>query len=280
VRPWPLAIAAGLLTVACSSAAGPQPVQQPPLSEPTSPTITPPDSPGPSPARTPAPRSRSGKPLAGKVVGIDPGHNGDNGADPAYINQIIWNGRESETCDTTGTQTASGYTEAQFNFNVARYLRADLRAEGARVVMTRANNHGVGPCVNRRARIIDDAHANVAIDIHADGGPAWGRGFTVLEPVADGPNDHVIRSSERFGNDVRAAMLQHTSMPESNYYGSNGIEFRNDLAGLNLTTVPKVLIECGNMPNATDASVLTSPRFQRQLAAAFNSAILTFLTRH
>ncbi len=244
--------------MACSSAAGPQPVQQPPLSEPTSPTITPPDSPGPSPARTPAPRSRPGKPLAGKVVGIDPGHNGDNGADPAYINQIIWNGRESETCDTTGTQTASGYTEAQFNFNVARYLRADLRAEGARVVMTRANNHGVGPCVNRRARIIDDAHANVAIDIHADGGPAWGRGFTVLEPVADGPNDHVIRSSERFGNDVRAAMLQHTSMPESNYYGSNGIEFRSDLAGLNLTTVPKVLIECGNMPNATDASLLTS----------------------
>jgi N-acetylmuramoyl-L-alanine amidase len=276
---WLLAAAAGLLTVACSTAAGPQPVQQPPLSEPTSPTITPPDSPSPSPARTPAPRSRSRKPLAGKVVGIDPGHNGDNGNDPAYINQIIWNGRESETCDTTGTQTASGYTEARFNFNVARYLRADLRAEGARVVMTRTNDHGVGPCVNRRARIIDAAHANVAIDIHADGGPAWGRGFTVLEPVADGPNDHVIRSSQRFGNDVRAAMLQHTSMPESNYYGSNGIEFRNDLAGLNLTTVPKVLIECGNMPNATDAGLLTSPRFQRQLAAAFNTAILTFLAK-
>ena len=276
---WLLAAAAGLLTVACSTAAAPQPVQQPPLSEPTSPTITPPDSPNPSPAQTPTPRSRSGKPLAGKVVGIDPGHNGDNGTDPAYINQIIWNGRESETCDTTGTQTASGYTEAKFNFNVARYLRADLRAEGARVVMTRTNNHGVGPCVNRRARIIDDAHANVAIDIHADGGPAWGRGFTVLEPVADGPNDRVIRSSQRFGNDVRAAMLQHTSMPESNYYGSNGIEFRNDLAGLNLTTVPKVLIECGNMPSATDASLLTSPRFQRQLAAAFNTAILTFLAK-
>jgi N-acetylmuramoyl-L-alanine amidase len=275
---WLLAAAAGLMTVACSTAAGPQPVQ-PPLSEPTSPTITPPDSPGPSPARTPAPRPRSGKPLAGKVVGIDPGHNGDNGADPAYINQMIWNGRESETCDTTGTQTASGYTEAKFNFNVARYLRADLRAEGARVVMTRTSNHGVGPCVNRRARIIDDAHANVAIDIHADGGPAWGRGFTVLEPVADGPNDHVIRSSQRFGNDVRAAMLQHTSMPESNYYGNNGIEPRNDLAGLNLTTVPKILIECGNMPNATDASLLTSPRFQRQLAAAFNTAILTFLAK-
>jgi len=286
-RGWPLAAAAGLMTVACASAAGlPQPAAtQPAQTHSAAPQPTQPATPQPASHAATSPASTGGsesasKPLAGKVVGIDPGHNGDNGADPAYINQIIWNGRESETCDTTGTKTASGYTEAKFNFNVARYLRADLRAEGARVVMTRTNNHGVGPCVNRRARILDDAHASVAVDIHADGGPAWGRGFTVLEPIADGPNDHVIRSSERFGNDVRTAMLQHTSMPVSNYYGSNGIEFRNDLAGLNLTTVPKVLIECGNMPNATDASLLTSPRFQRQLAAAFNTAILTFLGNH
>ena len=114
-------------------------------------------------------------------------------------------------------------------------------------------------------------------DIHADGGPAWGRGFTVLEPVADGPNDQVIRTSERFGRDVRAALLAHTGMPESDYYGSHGIEFRNDLAGLNLTTVPKVLIESGNMVNSTDAALLTSPRFQRQFAAALLAAVLAFL---
>jgi N-acetylmuramoyl-L-alanine amidase len=277
VRPWPLAIAAGLLAVGCSSAVHLQ--QGPPLSEPTSPSITPPDSPSPSPSAPASNAPQGSKPLAGKIVGIDPGHNGGNFADAAYIDRLIWNGRESETCDTTGTQTASGYTEARFNFNVARYLRADLEAAGARVVMTRTNDHGVGPCVNRRARIIDDAHANVAIDIHADGGPAWGRGFTVLEPVADGPNDQVIRSSERFGDDVRAALLKHTSMPEADYYGTHGIEPRDDLAGLNLTTVPKVLIECGNMPNPTDARLLTTPRFQRQLAAAFEDAIVTFLTR-
>jgi N-acetylmuramoyl-L-alanine amidase len=277
VRPWPLAIAAGLLAVGCSSAVHLQ--QGPPLSEPTSPSITPPDTPSPSPSAPASNAPQGSKPLAGKIVGIDPGHNGGNFADAAYIDRLIWNGRESETCDTTGTQTASGYTEARFNFNVARYLRADLEAAGARVVMTRTNDHGVGPCVNRRARIIDDAHANVAIDIHADGGPAWGRGFTVLEPVADGPNDQVIRSSERFGDDVRAALLKHTSMPEADYYGTHGIEPRDDLAGLNLTTVPKVLIECGNMPNPTDARLLTTPRFQRQLAAAFEDAIVTFLTR-
>lgn len=238
-----------------------------------------PASPGPAtPTASPQP-SAAARPLAGLTVGIDPGHNGRNGTDPGYINQPIWNGRETETCDTTGTQTAGGYTEARFNFNVARYLRAALLADGARVVMTRQNNHGIGPCVTRRAQIINRSGAQVAIDIHADGGPAWGRGFTVLEPVADGPNDHVIGTSARFGRDVRAAILARTSMPESDYYGSHGIELRNDLAGLNLTTVPKVLIESGNMVNATDAALLTTPRFQRQLAGALLAAILKFLHR-
>ena len=230
-----------------------------------------------SPTASPSP-SPPALPLAGRVVGIDPGHNGGNFSDPGYINQLIWNGRESETCDTTGTQTASGFTEASFNFAVASDLRADLIAAGAKVVMTRQDNTSVGPCVTTRAQILNDAHADVAIDIHADGGPTWGRGFTVLEPVADGPNDTVISPSLQFGADVRTAMLSSTPMPESNYYGTDGLITRDDLAGLNLTTVPKVLVECGNMPNSTDAGMLADPAFQQQLARAFTAAIMVFLT--
>jgi N-acetylmuramoyl-L-alanine amidase len=216
-------------------------------------------------------------PLAGKIVGIDPGHNGRNYADPAYIDHLVWNGREQETCDTTGTETDGGYTEASFNFEVAWRLAADLRAEGARVVMTRDSNSGVGPCVDRRSQILDAAHANVAIDIHADGGPPSGRGFAVLEPVADGPNDHVIAASERFGRDLIQRYAAVTGMPRSTYDGSGGISFRDNLAGLNLTTVPKVLIECGNMRNAIDASRLVRAAFQRKAARAFAEAITEYL---
>jgi len=38
-----------------------------------------------------------------------PRHDGGNGADPAYINQPIWNGVEEEACDTVGAETAGGY---------------------------------------------------------------------------------------------------------------------------------------------------------------------------
>ena len=150
------------------------------------------------------------EPLAGKVVGIDPGHNGLNYSAPGVIDQPVFNGTGDEPCDTTGTATDSGYTEAQFNFNVATYLQADLQAEGATVVLTRPNNDGVGPCVTTRAAIINDAHADVAVDIHADGGPADGRGFTVLEPTADGPNNGVIASSAAFAAMLRDAFAAGT----------------------------------------------------------------------
>ena len=216
--------------------------------------------------------------LAGKVVGIDPGHNGLNYTDPAFLSRKVWNGREWEGCDTTGTRTAGGYTEARFTWNVATYLRADLVAMGARVVLTRSGNHGLGPCVDRRAQILNRAHANVSVDIHADYGPSAGRGFSILEPVADGPNNAVIGSSARFGRDVHATMLRYTPLPVSNYYGRDGYVTRDDLAGLNLTTMPKVLVECGNMHNATDAALLVKPSVQRRVAAALAAAIARFLT--
>ena len=226
--------------------------------------------------------SRSAKPasvpLTGLVVGVDPGHNGGNFTHTADIARPIWNGREYETCNTTGTESDAGYTEAQFNFNVASYLRAGLVADGARVVMTRTTNAGVGPCVNQRAAIINAAHADVGIAIHADGALPSGRGFAILVPVADGPNDKIIAASARFAGDLRTAMLAGTPMPISNYDGVHGIQSRDDLAGLNLVQVPMVFIEVGNMRNTTDAALLATPAFQQRVAKAILAAIVTFLT--
>jgi N-acetylmuramoyl-L-alanine amidase len=219
--------------------------------------------------------------LDGMVVLVDPGHNGGNFAAPSIINQLIWNGRETETCDTTGTETDAGYTEALFNWHVALYLTADLRAEGATVVLTRTSNTGVGPCVTERAAIGNEVHANAAVSIHADGGPPGGRGFAILEPVADGINDAIVAPSAILGTDLRAAFEKGTGEPVSSYDGVNGIQPRDDLAGINLSTVPKVFIECANMRNAADAALVTSLRWQALAARAIAAGLASFLvTRH
>ena len=215
--------------------------------------------------------------LDGKVVVLDPGHNGGNAAASSIISRPIWNGRETEPCDTTGTQTVAGYTEALFNWNLARYLTADLRAEGATVVLTRTTNTGVGPCVTERAAIGNDAHANAAISIHADGGPPDGRGFTILEPVPDGINDAIIGPSAILGTDLRAAFAAGTGEPVSSYDGIDGIQPRDDLAGTNLSTVPKVFIECANMRNAADAALITTASWQALAARAIAAGLATYL---
>jgi N-acetylmuramoyl-L-alanine amidase len=277
IRPAAAAVVGALLLTGCGGGSRhPAAIPAPPLSPSAAASLS--VTPSPSPSRTAhAAPTHPRLPLAGRVVGIDPGHNGRSFTDPAYLNRPIFNGRETEACDTTGTETDSGYPEARFTWAVSTYLDADLRRQGARVVLTRHSNSGVGPCVTTRAQIINRAHADVAIDIHGDGGPASGRGFAILEPVADGPNDGVIDASRQLGDFVRAALLSQTSVPESTYDGVDGIAFRDDLAGLNLATQPKVLVECGNMRNATDAALLVSPAFQRQLARSFDTAIVAFL---
>ena len=214
--------------------------------------------------------------LNGKVVLVDPGHNGGNFSAASAINKLIWNGRENETCDTTGTETDGGYTEALFNWNVALYLTAYLRAEGSTVVLTRTSNTGVGPCVTERAAIGNVVHANAAVSIHADGGPPGGRGFAILEPVADGINDAIVAPSAILGADLRAAFEKGTGEPVSSYDGVNGIQPRDDLAGINLSTVPKVFIECANMRNPADAALVTSPRWQALAARAIAAGLASF----
>ena len=216
--------------------------------------------------------------LAGQVVTLDPGHNGHNYLDPKYINHLVPSGPNGmeKACDTTGTETDAGYTEAAFTFDVVTRLAALLRAQGATVVLTRNNNTGVGPCVNVRAEIGNNAHSDAALSVHADGGPPNGRGFTALLPALyPGYNNAVVPPSDRLGRLLRDDFT--AVMPESNYYGKDGMQVRSDLGGLNLSTVPKVMFECGNMRNSTDAGLLTSPAWRQRAAAALARALTTYL---
>ncbi len=218
-------------------------------------------------------------PLDGKVIVIDPGHNEHNAQHTAEINQPVDVITETKECDTTGTATNDGYTEAAYNTDVATRVAAILRARGATVVLTRGPQTPWGPCVTERARIGNDAHADAAVSIHADGGPASGRGFHVIEPgLVAGHNDAIIDPSHRLALVLRDTFRDETPMPTSNYLGQNGIDRRTDLGGLNLSTVPKVFIETGNMRNATDAQLLETDAFRQRAAQAIADALTTFVT--
>jgi N-acetylmuramoyl-L-alanine amidase len=219
-------------------------------------------------------------PLAGKTVAIDPGHNGGNAAHAAQIARLVDAGTLRKACDTVGASTNDGYAEHAYDLDVSLRLARVLRARGARVVLTRTTNTGWGPCITRRAAIANAARADAAISIHADGGPAGGRGFHVIYPPAiAGLTDDIAARSRRLALDVRAAFAAGTGEPYSTYAGRRGLDVRSDLGGLNLSDVPKVFLETGNMRNAWDARRLRSARYRQLEANALARGLGAFLGR-
>ncbi|WP_030859423.1 N-acetylmuramoyl-L-alanine amidase [Streptomyces sp. NRRL S-37] len=228
-----------------------------------------------------APAAADG-PLAGKVVVIDPGHNPENFKHTAEINRQVDVGTHRKECDTTGTSTNDGYAEADFTLDVAHRMRALLEKQGATVKLTQDGDRPFGPCVDERARIGNEAKADAAVSIHADGSGTGNRGFHVILPgsVDAGAADTraIVGPSEDLGTRIAGDFVRVTGSAPSNYVGGGtGLVTRKDLGGLNLSTVPKVFIECGNMRDSKDAALLTSGAWRQKAAQGISDGIVSFL---
>jgi N-acetylmuramoyl-L-alanine amidase len=221
----------------------------------------------------------AGQPLSGKVVVLDPGHNLNNSSS---INRIVNAGNGVfKACDTTGTATDAGYPEHAFTWDVANRAAVILRAEGATVVFTRTSDTGIGPCITTRAQIGNDAHANVFIAIHADGGPAGGHGFFVMQPPPNNPN---VNPGGATQSRVLATVMHDTFHAVTGYpystYIANGYYPNTTITGtINLSHGPVITIECLNMRNAGDAAIATNPTDRQRVAAGIAAGVTAFLTR-
>ncbi|MFF8376281.1 N-acetylmuramoyl-L-alanine amidase [Streptomyces sp. NPDC015661] len=236
-----------------------------------------------APRTTHAPSAAQGSgSLAGRTIVIDPGHNSGNFDHSTEINQKVNIGTNRKECDTTGTSTNAGYTEASFTFDVSHRLRDLLTARGAKVVLTHDGDRPWGPCIDERARIGNAARADAVVSVHADGSAAGNRGFHVILPakVRAGSADtaKIVAPSRALGERIVDRFARATGTSPANYIGSGtGLDVRDDLGGLNLSTVPKVFVECGNMRDPKDAQLLTSSTWRQKAAQGLADGIATYL---
>ncbi|MGW7333940.1 N-acetylmuramoyl-L-alanine amidase [Streptomyces sp. NPDC054840] len=232
-----------------------------------------------TPAAVPAPAKG---PLTGRTVVVDPGHNAGNFDHTDEIDQQVDIGTNRKECDTTGTTTNAGYKEADFTLDVSRRLRTALEAQGAKVVLTHQADRPWGPCITERARIGNEAKADAVVSVHADGVSAGNRGFHIILPAAvkGGAADtaKIVEPSRELGERIAGNFARTTGSAPANYLGGGtGLVVRDDLGGLNLSTRPKVFIECGNMRDAKDAAQLTSPEWRQKAAQGIADGIVGFL---
>ncbi|PJE94447.1 N-acetylmuramoyl-L-alanine amidase [Streptomyces carminius] len=226
-----------------------------------------------------------GGPLRGTVVVIDPGHNPDNREHTREIARRVDIGTGRKECDTTGTATNSGYAEAAFTLDVSRRARDILAERGARVVLTHDGDRPYGPCIDERAARGNTVDADAAVSVHADGSGKGNRGFHVIVParVKEGGADttRITGPSRLLGEELADAFAAATGTGPAGYLGptvaETGLVTRGDLGGLNLSRVPKVFLECGNMRDPRDARLVTDPAWRQRAAEGLADGVTAFL---
>jgi N-acetylmuramoyl-L-alanine amidase len=210
------------------------------------------------------------------TVVLDPGHNGANASHLAEINRPVPDGRGgTKACNTTGTSTDGGYPEHAFNWDVALRVRDALIAHGVRVMLTRPDDAGVGPCVNDRAAIANRAGADAMVSIHADGAAPSGHGFHIA--YSDPPLNDSQGSPSVGLVKALAGALRASGFSVADYVGNDGLYPRSDLAGLSLARVPAALVECANMRNLGEAALVSTPQGRARYATAIAEGIVTWL---
>ncbi|OBB98502.1 Rv3717 family N-acetylmuramoyl-L-alanine amidase [Mycolicibacterium peregrinum] len=211
--------------------------------------------------------------IAGMIVFLDPGH---NGANDASISRQVPTGRGgTKDCQASGTSTADGFPEHTFTWDTTLRLRAILTQMGVRTAMSRGNDNALGPCVDERASMANALRPNAIVSIHADGGPANGRGFHVL--YSSPPLNNVQAGpSVQFAKTMRD-QLSASGIPPATYIGSGGLDARSDIAGLNLAQFPSILVECGNMKNPVDSALMKTPDGQQKYAEAIARGVAAYL---
>ena len=218
---------------------------------------------GPGAASAPSARAAArstarsaARPLAGRVVVLDPGHQLGNARFPRQVNRQVPAGGFRKACNSTGTATNGGFPEATFAWRVSRLVQRRLERLGARVLLTRQVNslRRWGPCVDVRGRAGNHVGrarkpADLKVSLHADGSYARGaRGFHVILPADRRPWTHdIARPSRRLGLDLRRALRAGGFRTATYTAGGDGIDVRADLGTLNLSDIPTVMVELGNM---------------------------------
>lgn len=207
------------------------------------------------------------------IVFLDPGHNGAN--DGSIGRQVPTGRGGTKDCQASGTTANDGYPEHTFNWETVLRIRQQLTALGVRTAMSRGDDTGLGPCVDERAAMANALRPDAIVSIHADGGPATGRGFHVI--YSSPPlNDVQAGPSAQFAQIMRD-QLQTAGIPPANYIGQGGLNARADIAGLNLAQYPSILVELGNMKNPADVSLMQTPEGRQKYADAVVRGIAGFL---
>ena len=197
----------------------------------------------------------------------------------ALTRALFWPARPGRA---TPSNTHLGGIKSPRSSGLLTCLRGAATFLLASTFLTRAGDREDlwGPCINTRGRIGNTIPADLKISIHGDGSYGGGPGFHVIAPTDRKPWTHdIYASSKALALVTRRSLHKGAGLPYAGYIaGGDGLDFRSDLGTLNLSNVPTVMVELGNMKDSEDVARMTSAQGRRAYAAALARAAVDYLS--
>ena len=204
----------------------------------------------------------------GHIVGIDPGHQGYN-IDMSDLEPMGPGSSEMKAKATTGTQGSySGVPEYQLNLDISLKLKSVLEQRGYQVVLTRMDND-TAISNKERAEYAAAQGAEIYVRIHANGDDSpTVSGALTMAPSPDNP--YIPQLSEE---SVRLSQCILDSYCTVTGFQNLGVQYYDNMTGINWSTVPVTILEMGFMTNEYDDMHMTDASFQDTMVEGIANGI-------
>lgn len=204
----------------------------------------------------------------GYIVCIDPGHQSYD-IDMSDTEPIGPGAAETKAKSSSGTVgVSSGLPEFQLNLDVALKLKIMLEQRGYTVVMTRSNND-VAISNKERAEFASEQGADIFVRLHANGEDTnTASGALTMAPSPE--NSYVAYLSS---DSVLLAHCILDSYCEATGFTNLGVQYYDNMSGINWSTIPVTIIEMGFMTNESDDLQMSNSDFQYIMAQGIADGI-------
>lgn len=199
-----------------------------------------------------------------KVIVIDPGHQGKGN----NAKEAIGPGSSTKKAKvaTGATGVSSGKPESQITLEIGLKLKQELESRGYTVIMTRTTQN-VNISNQQRAKIGNQGDA--VIHLHCDSIDSSSvRGAHTIAPSKNNPYcPSIYNLSSSLARNVINQYCQATGIK------NRGVDYRNDLTGINWSEVPSIYLEMGFISNSKEDQLLTDSSFQNKCAIGIANGI-------
>lgn len=187
----------------------------------------------------------------GYTVAIDPGHQG-SWVDMSDLEPLGPGSSEMKAKASTGTSGwYTGIPEYQLNLDISLALQSELQSRGYAVVMTRTDNDTAISNAERATKAYQEG-GDIYVRIHANGSEDTSvNGALAMVPSSENPYvAYLADDSYTLGECILSAYCEETG------FGNLGVQYYDNMTGINWSQIPVMILEMGFMTNESDDTAM------------------------